>query len=175
MIIPKGPYKNFKYRNQLWNTREDGTLDISNLPSGEPHRTQQQFKDQCDINNILKSYQETGTINHLNPNKALFTEFMEIPTHDFLDAMNIVAYAKSSFEQLPAHVRSRFENDPAKLVEFCNNPNNLDEAIKLGLAIQPPPQELPQNANSNANPPKAPKIKVPKPLQPTSESESSDS
>ena len=43
---------------------------------------------------------------------------------------------------LPAQIRSRFENDPAKLIDFLDNSENLDEAIKLGLVSKF--EELPQ-------------------------------
>jgi hypothetical protein len=44
--------------------------------------------------------------------------------------------------RLPAELRARFENDPAKLIEFIDNSENLDEAINLGLVNKP--ENLPQ-------------------------------
>lgn len=146
------PYKNFcplEYPDQIWNTREDGSLDIGHV-NDEPSLTQQQFKDECDINNIMKSYLETGTINHKNPMPGVFGDFSEVK--DFKESMELVLYAQQAFDSLPAKVRARFDNDPAKLVEFCNDKNNLKEAIELGLADSP---VVPSNANddltTNAN------------------------
>jgi len=151
----KPPYKNFcplEYPDQLWNTRSDGTLDIGHV-NDEPSLTQQQFKDECDINNIMKSYQETGTINHLNPRTAVYGDFHDVK--DFKESLELVQAANETFMLLPATIRTRFENDPAKLVEFCNDPNNLEEAIQLGLAEKPLQVT---NANddqtTNANQPK---------------------
>lgn len=158
IVGSKPPYKDFRpleYPDQVWNTRSDGTLDVAH-ENEHPTRTQQQFKDECDINNILRSYDETGTINHRNPRPGIFTEFNELPVQDFQEAMNIVAYANSAFNDLPANIRSRFSNDPSQLVEFCNNPQNLEEAITLGLAEKKSimvDQNANQNLNKNANQP----------------------
>jgi len=38
-----------------------------------------------------------------------------------------------SFRELPAEIRNRFRNDPEELLRFTENPQNRDEAIKLGL------------------------------------------
>ncbi len=45
--------------------------------------------------------------------------------------------AQENFMRLPANIRKRFDNDPAQLIEFINDPNNLDEAINIGLAKEP--------------------------------------
>lgn len=136
-----------EYPDQLWNTRENGTLDIAHI-NNEPSLTQQQFKDECDINTIMRSYQETGTISHLNPRPGIYEDFSGV--QDFKESMDLVEYAKKEFMLLPAKVRSRFNNNPAELVEFCNNPNNLEEAVELGLA-SPKKMDPNQNANLNAN------------------------
>lgn len=122
------------YPDQIWNTREDGSLDVATIVKG-PSLTQQQFKDECDINNILRSYTETGTINHINRKNHLYGDFSDIP--NFQESLDIVRYAEEQFMLLPAKVRARFENDPAQLVAFCNDPNNMQEAIELGLADAP--------------------------------------
>ena len=38
---------------------------------------------------------------------------------------------------LPAHLRARFENDPAQLIDFLGDENNRSEAEKLGLLEVP--------------------------------------
>ena len=52
---------------------------------------------------------------------------------DFHAAQNIIAEATQSFDLLPAALRKRFDNDPAKLLEFLEDDSNREEAIKLGL------------------------------------------
>lgn len=127
-------YKDYRppqYPDQIWNTREDGSLDIGHI-NDKPSLTQQQFASECDINNIMKSYVETGTINHKNPRPGIFGDFSDVK--DFKESLELVQYANEQFMALPANVRSRFNNNPAELVEFCNHTTNLEEAISLGLA-----------------------------------------
>ena len=47
--------------------------------------------------------------------------------------MNRVIAAQDEFEALPAQIRARFDNDPAKLIEFLENSENRPEAEELGL------------------------------------------
>lgn len=161
-------YRPPQYPDQIWNTREDGSLDVGHV-NDQPSLTQQQFKDECDINNIMKSYQETGTISHLNPKAHIFGDFSDVK--DFRESMELITYAQSQFDQLPAKVRSRFNNDPAELVEFCNHSSNLEEAISLGLAIRPAAQQInDDDSTTTINP--APAPKVPKASKSSSQNQS---
>ena len=46
--------------------------------------------------------------------------------------------AQEQFAALDAAVRSRFDNDPAKFLEFTADPANADEMVKMGLAVAKP-------------------------------------
>lgn len=41
-------------------------------------------------------------------------------------------------------MRKRFANDPAEFLAFINDPENSQEAIKLGLAIEAVPEPTPE-------------------------------
>lgn len=108
-----------------------------------PGRTKQSFKDECDINVIMRRYQVTGELVHLNQRSPLFGDF---PDMDFQSAMAIVIQARENFATLPSEVRDRFANDPGRLLSFLQDPANREEAIKLGLvriAEQPAPTPEP--------------------------------
>lgn len=93
----------------------------------EPSRTKQSFKDECDINLLMKRY---GTVPA--PTRVpQFGDFSEIGT--FFDARLAVLEAEQEFMTLPAKVRSRFDNDPGKLLAFLEDERNRAEAISLGL------------------------------------------
>ena len=92
---------------------------------------QQNFRDQCDINRIVKQYGVTGQV-PVTLRTPIQEDFVAVT--DYHTAMTAVRKGRESFESLPAEVRYRFKNDPGRFVDFCLNPDNLDEAIKLGLS-----------------------------------------
>lgn len=97
----------------------------------KPSRTQQQFKDETDINNIMARYEQTGQITHIQHRVGQYADFSGSQT--LFESMLLVQDAQQMFLQLPAQLRNRFENDPVKLLQFLEDKNNRDEAIKLGL------------------------------------------
>ena len=96
----------------------------------EPSMAQQQFRDEADINTIMERFGRTGEL--IAPVRMPeYGDFSGI--NDYHSAMNAVLAAQGSFDALTASVRARFDNDPAKFVEFCLDDNNREEAVKLGL------------------------------------------
>ena len=116
-----------------------------------PGKTKQSFKEQCDVNSIIARFQSTGVPQHLNQGQASFGDFSNVD--DYHSAMNKVRTAELGFSELPSALRSRFGNDPARLVEFLQDPENLDEAIELGLASKPVPTPPPEGENVETVPP----------------------
>lgn len=98
-----------------------------------PSLTQQQFKDECDINKIMDRYLRTGVLSDpLNMRgPGTYGDYTEYG--DYMENMNKVIEAREMFEALPSKIRERFGNNPGKLIEFVLDVNNKDEAIKLGL------------------------------------------
>lgn len=122
---------------------------VNNLPS----ETQQQFAEECNINNIMATYRRTGQINHLNRSKGIYQELAEFPP-SFAEAMEIVATGKAAFGDLPSHVRSRFEHDPQKFIDFLGNPANREEAEKLGILEKAQLQKNDLNESNKQQPEK---------------------
>lgn len=100
-------------------------------------KTSQSFKDECDINNVIKRGIKNGFLPETFQNQKTprYGDFTNVP--DFQTALNRVNQMKDEFNALPAEVRAKFENDPSKLLEFIINPNNEEEAIKLGILPKP--------------------------------------
>ena len=92
--------------------------------------TEQHHKLECDVNNIIKKYDRTGLINHISQIEAKYGDLTGL---EFQKMQNIVAGAKSMFNELPVEVRKEFDNDPQKLITFMENPENRERAIELGL------------------------------------------
>lgn len=107
-----------------------------------PSMTQQQFKEEVDINTIVERFGITGRLpeNLSMPQSGDFTNVT-----DFHEAMNLVRQAEEEFLKVPAHVRARFNHDPGGLIAFLEEPGNRDEAIALGLI--PKPVEVDRDGN----------------------------
>lgn len=100
-------------------------------------QTQQQFKEESDINEIVRRFGLTGELPE-DLRVPQYGDFTEV--RDFQTAMNAVRQAEESFMALPAEVRARFANDPQKLLEFMADDANRAEADKLGL-LRPAPEK----------------------------------
>lgn len=127
--------------------------DLVDRATGEviypPSMTKQEFAGECDINNIIKSFSATGMIRHVSA-RAAEGRYEDLPDPlDFQESLAIIAQATDSFMTLPAKIRDRFEQDPAKFLSFVSNPSNLDEMRALGIAKPLPP---PQAENGSTEP-----------------------
>lgn len=107
--------------------------------SEDPGKTLQSAKDECDINRIIRRYRDTGVITHLVDLEAQYGDVTGI---DYQSALLLVENARGLFSQLPAEVRSKFKNDPAVFLDFCDDPTNADELVEMGLATKKLVKEL---------------------------------
>lgn len=110
--------------------------------------TQQSFKDDADINVIVRRFGVTGQLPQdvRVPRYGDFTAAM-----DFHESMNLILEAQRAFMEMPSEVRSRFNNDPGSFVDFVSDPKNQDEARKLGIADPlPEPSTAVQGATAAA-------------------------
>ena len=101
----------------------------------EPSMTEQHFKDECDINNIVAQYQATGVLPSGN-REPLFGDFADFP-QDLQSSQRYFDEAQERFMQLDARLRKEFDNDPVKLLQFIADDNNRERAIELGLIERP--------------------------------------
>jgi phage internal scaffolding protein len=106
---------------------------------GDVSLTKQAFKDQCDINFIMKNYEKTG-IAPINQRQPQYGDFTQV--NDYHSALNSVIAAQDHFMSLPAELRARFSNDPGEFISFVENPDNKEELGKLGLLKQESVQNL---------------------------------
>jgi phage internal scaffolding protein len=122
--------KNTVFLRTPYNYDRDAATNESGLACEEPSLAQQHFKDECDINNILRQFNITGLLPE-SPLSPRYGDFTGIG--DYHTALNRVIAAQDEFEALPAEIRARFGNDPAQLIEFLENSENRPEAEELGL------------------------------------------
>jgi len=93
--------------------------------------TKQSFKDDCDINKIMDRFVKTGVLDHVREHGP---EYGFASSDDFKASMEIIAKAQTMFEELPSKIRTKFENDPAKFLDFVQDEKNTKEMEEMGLA-----------------------------------------
>lgn len=114
-------------------------------------RTKQSFKAECDVNNILKKYRNTGILPQASK-AAFYGDFSNVS--DFQTAVAMVHEADEKFMALPAHIRKEFNNDPQQLLGFLETATKDDlEAIGLLDPNAKEPVQAPVVAPVESNPP----------------------
>lgn len=113
-----------------YNYDSDELSEETGLECKDESLTEQEHVEEADINYIAEKFMRTGEV----------PQILQLPTSedfdgifDFQTAMNNITQAKQEFMRLPAKVRTRFDNDPAKLLEFVGSDDNYDEAVHLGF------------------------------------------
>lgn len=103
-----------------------------------PSRAIQSAKDECDVNGIMRRFERTGLIDHVNRHSGGYGDFTNAP-QDYQSAVNQVLAAQDMFGRLPAGVRRQFRNDPGELLALvaeaeAGDQVATDELVRLGLA-----------------------------------------
>lgn len=97
--------------------------------------TEQSHKNMCGIENIIRQYDKTGLITHVNNAVANYGDFTEV--NEYRESLDLVREADEAFLGLPSEIRKKFDYDPGQFFEFATNPENKDELVALGLAEKP--------------------------------------
>lgn len=105
--------------------------------------TKQEFKAECDINNVIKQFKPHHMHQMMAANLASGM-YADLPDSvDYQEALHLVEEARRQFLSVPAKVRERFGQDPAQFLAFTQNPDNLEELREMGLAQKPAPAPQP--------------------------------
>lgn len=99
-----------------------------------PSMTQQHEKYETDIHNILLKHSTPEALamyGNGRAQKAFYGDFSEMPSFD--QVMQMQARATEYFEGLPSSIRAQFHNDSSTFIKFLGNPENHEQAVKLGL------------------------------------------
>lgn len=140
--------------------RDNGHRRVALDFSKDPGRTKQQFKEECDISNILKKFRQTGALTHVQKHGAVYGE---ASGHDYAEAMRIVAHGNTVWADAPSHIKEQFSG-PEAFLDFVSDPdNNAAVAELFGEAPaapaepdQPPADQAPPGAPNAAPPPQEP-------------------
>lgn len=101
------------------------------LNTGDHMVTKQSHKDECDIHRILRQYQRTGIITHVQMARPTYTDLPDF--NDYQSSLHTIMEAEEAFAALPASVRDRFGNDPANLLAAFQDGSRAEELRSLGL------------------------------------------
>jgi len=119
----------------------------------KPSLTKQSFRDECDINKIMQRFKKTMNADFLTRfagyTSGEFGDFSNVG--DYRSAIDQVTKANEVFMNLPAKVRSRFRNDAASFLDFCNDPRNVNEMVDLGLVVKRTPSNAVDQSEKKAS------------------------
>lgn len=122
----------FPFLRTRYNYDKDKASTESGLHCTDPTRTQQQFKEECDINTIVMQFGITGQLPN-NLRMPIQEEFVDTMTYH--EALNKLIEADNKFMELPAEIRSQFQNDAGKFVAYVSDEANVEQCRKWGLAV----------------------------------------
>ena len=123
-------------------SKVETTITTTFRTAYEPHKkyvfktsgeslTQQHFKEECDVINIIKRHDRNGIIEHVQRGQARYGDFSEVA--DYREALDLVRDAQDEFMTIPSDIRKKFDNDPGKFYEFVSNPDNKEELKTMGF------------------------------------------
>ena len=85
----------------------------------EPTLTQQHFKDEVDVTNIVNRYALTRDPTILQRTQEIYGDATSI---SFTEAMHTVKQAESEFHELPDEVKAQYNNEPSEWLQDVVNP-----------------------------------------------------
>jgi len=91
--------------------------------------TVQSYKEDTDINVMIRRFGISAVAKAQDPG---YYDFTNAPA-DYMEALNAINEADRRFATVPAEIRARHENNPAKFAAWLGDKANEDEARKLGL------------------------------------------
>lgn len=133
-----------------WKTPYNHVVNDESLRTGlkceDPSLAQQNQEAESNINTIVGRFLKTGLLPQIQL-PPLLEDFADV--FDFQSAMNTMAAAKHSFMQLPADIRSAFQNDPHNFVSQIDamladtdaerRKGNMAVLRAMGLAVEAGP------------------------------------
>jgi hypothetical protein len=140
VIDQDGVYTDVPFMRTQYNYDTNVATQESALRCEDASLTQQQFKEDSDINVIIERFGVTGNL-PIVTTQPMAGDFTGV--EDFQTAVQAVREAEANFMTLPAKIRERFGQDSQKFVDFCVDPANIEAVREMGLAPKPPAPPVP--------------------------------
>lgn len=109
-------------------------------PEGGRLMTKQAMRDETNANVIMEKWIQQGSFPRGAAGAPMYGDFSSGVSYQ--EALDRVIQAQVEFQALPSRVRSACENDPARFLELCSDPQNLEKLRELGLAEQDVPDQV---------------------------------
>lgn len=131
--------------------RPEGRVRVMAEPVGES-RTKQEFKQDVDVNFIVKKFQMGSVNTHVNRQKPVYADVSDaVSLHA---AMNLFREATEQFEALHSGIRKAADNDPVQLLMMLDDEAGRIELEEAGLEFTVP--QAPEETQ-----PEAPEVPAP--------------
>ena len=102
---------------------------------GDPEKqAKQEFRESCDINNIVRRYGSRGQFDHIETRSPMYGDFTA--SVDLGDAYRTIESAEEEFYSLPASVRKAADNDPVKFLQMLHDEAKVQELVDAGLPVE---------------------------------------
>lgn len=126
-----------KYGGDLTPRKKNGEKVRYVTECGEESKTQQHFKDSCDINKMINNPNASS-----NPNQQeRFGDFSDML--DLAGSMQKALDARNLFDSLPVDLRKRVGHSIEGLFQFMENPDNKEDLYKYGILERKKEPEIP--------------------------------
>lgn len=101
------------------------------VETGDESKVQTHFKEMCDINNIAKNIEATGTSEMVRSAQARYGDFTELM--DVAENLGKAAAANQLFESMPAEIKKRAGHSVQGFFEMIQDPANKEFCQKWGI------------------------------------------
>lgn len=127
-----------KFRN-VYSAREESRDDKKAIVFTENSLTDQNFKEETDVNMILAKYKVTRNLAVLGlgadgqplGNPKYGDDYADIGTYQ--ECLEVVTQAEEQFMQLPGSIRKEFGNTPEGMLKWLQDPANYERGVELGF------------------------------------------
>lgn len=114
-----------------------GAVSTVRVCDPEEGLTRQSEAAACDINRIVRSYVSQGMPLPVRPD-AVFADVSQ--GWDYREAIEKAREVEEYFLGLPADLRAKYRNDPGAFLDGILLPENVEDAVRLGLVEAPVPE-----------------------------------
>lgn len=129
------PKPRFNWRHQYDQNRDEEEGQLAGLECKDPSLTVQSFAKDADLNVIAKRFGITDPAQLGSPDPAHFRDTTNDP--ELRDILELKRQVHDSYLSLSPKLRKRFRS-PAEILEFLEDPDNAQEAVRLGLLTTAP-------------------------------------